>query len=103
MDKVDFDYEIGEALGGNQLFSSEEDLRKRKTCTASCGVVKVEVKLIEVIQDSCFTAQIEKVRKARKKHHLSKLQRKRQDIKMYQKMIKRVEKEIELLRKMKSK
>jgi hypothetical protein len=34
MCKVDFDYELGEALGGTTLFSSKEDLNRCRKCTA---------------------------------------------------------------------
>ena len=32
MDAVDFQHELGEALGGNTIYPSEEDLRKNKSC-----------------------------------------------------------------------
>ena len=32
MRKVDFDYEVGEALGGNKIYPSLEDLKENHTC-----------------------------------------------------------------------
>ena len=55
MDKVDFDYELGEASGGNRVYASEADLRKRQPCTKECGVVQVEVALKKVVQQSDFS------------------------------------------------
>lgn len=60
MDKVDFDYELGEAIDGNKVFPSLEALKKYKPCTRSCGIVKVEVRLKEVIQDTDFSENIRK-------------------------------------------
>jgi len=60
MDKVDFDYELGEAIDGNKIFPSVEALTKHKPCTRSCGIVKVEVRLKEVIQDTDFSENIRK-------------------------------------------
>ena len=58
MDKVDFDEELGNALGGNKIYPSEEDLRHQKPCTKQCGVVKVEVRAVEVIQESDFASSL---------------------------------------------
>lgn len=54
MDKVDFDHELGEAAGGNRIYPSKEDLVRCQPCTAECGVVKVEVRLLKVIQEENF-------------------------------------------------
>ena len=50
MCKTDWDYELGEALGGNSIYPSIEDLKKRRKCVSSCGIVKVRVELEEVVQ-----------------------------------------------------
>jgi hypothetical protein len=60
MDKVDYECELGAAGKGNTIFPSVEALKKVKPCTIQCGIVKVEVRLREVIQDTDFTKSIEK-------------------------------------------
>ncbi len=50
MDKTDFDYELGNAAGGNIVFGSVEDLKKNKRCAEpECGIVEVEVRFRKVI------------------------------------------------------
>lgn len=49
MCKTDFDYELGNASGGNVIYPSLADLQKHKRCWKSCGVVRVSVKFEEVI------------------------------------------------------
>jgi hypothetical protein len=63
MDKTDWDYELGEALDGNKLYPSIEDLEKNQDCVKSggCGIVKVEVKLVEVVIKSDYKMRVEKV------------------------------------------
>ena len=34
MCQVDWDYELGEAAGGNRIFASQEDLKRCRKCTA---------------------------------------------------------------------
>jgi len=60
MDKVDFDYEVGAALGGNKVFPSIKDLEKNKPCTKECGIVEVEIRLKRVIRESDFSESIER-------------------------------------------
>jgi hypothetical protein len=43
MDAVDFDYELGEARGGNTVYASEENLRENCTCVDECGIQEVVV------------------------------------------------------------
>ena len=55
MDKVDFDYELGTAGGGNVVYASIEDLIEHEPCAATeCGIVEVEVRLKEVIKKDDF-------------------------------------------------
>ena len=54
MDKIDFECEIGLQSGGNTIYQSIEDLKEHKKCVSECGIVKVEVKLIEVIEESKY-------------------------------------------------
>ena len=63
MDKVDFDHELGAALGGNEVFPSIEDLKNNKPCTQQCGIVEVEIKLKKVIRESDFSESIKKWKK----------------------------------------
>lgn len=55
MCKVDFDHEIGEALGGNKVFPSVEDLIMNSPCVDQCGIVEVEVKLLRVVKESDYS------------------------------------------------
>ena len=54
MCKTDFDYELGLAEGGVQVYFSIEDLKRCRPCVEDCGIVKVEVRLLEVIQPEKF-------------------------------------------------
>jgi len=55
MCKVDWDHELGEALGGNTVYPSQADLISNKKCTDECGIVEVEIRLKRVIQESDFS------------------------------------------------
>ena len=52
MDRVDFEDELGEALGGTKVYPSVEDLIEE--CLPHnvhyCGIVKVKIELIEVVE-----------------------------------------------------
>lgn len=63
MDKVDFDEELGNAIDGNKVFPSLKALKKYKPCTKQCGIVKVEVRLKEVIRETDFSESIRKARR----------------------------------------
>ena len=54
MDKIDFECEIGLAQGGNTIYPTIKDLKKNKKCVEECGIVKVEVKLVKVIEEGRF-------------------------------------------------
>lgn len=55
MCKTDFDYELGNATGGVEVYSSLCDLRRSRPCVyegdEQCGIVKVRVELVEVVSD----------------------------------------------------
>lgn len=51
MCKVDFDWELGYASGGNTVYPSEEDLRKCRKCVDECGIVEVRVQFVRVVQE----------------------------------------------------
>jgi hypothetical protein len=59
MCKVDWDYELGQALGGNTIYPSKADLLANHNC-AECGMVEVQVLLKEVVQESDFSIKPEK-------------------------------------------
>ena len=52
---VDWQHELGHAMGGNVVYPSVEDLKANRKCVRSCGIVKVEVKLVEWVQDQDFS------------------------------------------------
>ena len=49
MCKVDFDYELGEAAGGNRIFSSLEDAKENLKCWKGCGIVEVKVTYVRTV------------------------------------------------------
>lgn len=50
MCKTDWDWELGEAPGGVEIYIDIDDLRKHRSCVDSCGIVKVKVQLEEIVQ-----------------------------------------------------
>ena len=48
MCKIDWDWELGVAMGGNTIYPSLEDLKSNHDL--DCGVVKVKITLEEVIE-----------------------------------------------------
>ena len=51
MDLTDFDCELESALGGNKVYPSIEDCIENNKCIDECGIVKVEVRAVEVIYE----------------------------------------------------
>lgn len=51
---TDFEDELGCAQGGNTVFPSERDLRETRRCIPQCGIVKVRVIGIEIVQAPDF-------------------------------------------------
>lgn len=49
---TDFDFEVGEAPGGIQIYRSKEDALAHRSCIRSCGLVKVKIMLEKVILKS---------------------------------------------------
>lgn len=47
--KIDWDYELGEALGGCTIYPSVKDLKANHDF--NCGIVKVRIELEEVIEE----------------------------------------------------
>lgn len=48
MCKIDFDWEVGHATGGNTIYPSVKDLKKNHDF--GCGIVKVKILLEEVVE-----------------------------------------------------
>lgn len=46
---IDFECELGGAEGGNTVYPSIENCMERRKCAASCGVVKVAVRPLEIV------------------------------------------------------
>lgn len=47
IDGVDFQHELGAAMGGNTVYPDLEDALENNPCAQSCGIVKCKVTLIE--------------------------------------------------------
>lgn len=47
---VDFECELGFADCGNVVYPSVESLKERRKCFEGCGIVKVAVKTVEIVQ-----------------------------------------------------
>jgi len=97
MDKVDFDYELGEALGGSKVYIDEQDLRNHQPCVESCGIVTVKVTLHEVIKYSDFESRCERTNS--REHERNKIEAKRTAIDRLKERIVLLEKEIEEIEK----
>lgn len=47
---VDWEFELGDAVGGNSVYGSVPDLKKHRKCWKECGIVEVEVRLRRVVR-----------------------------------------------------
>lgn len=54
MCKIDFSCELGSATGGIPVYASLNDLHQSRGCLDECGIVKVKVSPLEVVQPSNF-------------------------------------------------
>ena len=50
MDMVDFQHELGEALGGNKIYPNVEDFKQHNPCWNSCGIIEVEVRMVREVE-----------------------------------------------------
>ena len=48
---IDFECELGAALGGNVIYPDIEDCMKHRPCTEHCGVVEVEVRARRIVRE----------------------------------------------------
>ena len=51
---VDLECELGAAKGGNIVYPSENDLRENRKCVDQCGIAKVRVIGVEVLQEADY-------------------------------------------------
>ncbi len=47
---VDWQHELGEAMGGNVVYPSVDDLKKHRKCVKNCGIVEVKVQLSKWVE-----------------------------------------------------
>ena len=47
---TDFECEIGAAKGGNSIYPSVHDCKRSRRCVDFCGIVKVKVEALEIVQ-----------------------------------------------------
>ena len=52
---VDYQHELGEAMGGCLIYPSIKDLKRDINCWNECGIIKVKVKLVEWIEVQDFS------------------------------------------------
>lgn len=55
MCKTDFEHELQESCAGAMIYNDLDDLIESRPCVHECGIVKVEVNLLEVIQESDYS------------------------------------------------
>jgi hypothetical protein len=48
---IDFQCELGAALGGNIIYPDPDDCREHRKCIEGCGMVEVEVRFCRVVQE----------------------------------------------------
>lgn len=51
MCKTDYDHHLGMDAYGTMTYASIDSLIENRKCISECGIVKVKVELVEVIQD----------------------------------------------------
>lgn len=49
MCSIDFDWELGEAMGGSTIYPSVEDLKEHHVPWESCGIVEVEITRTNIV------------------------------------------------------
>jgi hypothetical protein len=54
MCKVDYEHHLEGDSHGTRVFSDIEDLKTHRKCVSQCGIVKVKIELVEVVQDSDY-------------------------------------------------
>jgi len=49
MCKTEFDWEIGETTGIYGIYPSIEELKEKRKCVESCGIIKVTISFVEIV------------------------------------------------------
>lgn len=49
MCQTDWDWELGEAMGGTRVYASVKDLKRDRKCVEQCGIVEVRVTLEKIV------------------------------------------------------
>ncbi len=50
MCRVDWDCELGGAMGGNTIYCDIKDLKEHRKCWKSCGIVEVKVYFSKLVE-----------------------------------------------------
>lgn len=50
---VDYTHELGEALGGTKIYATVEDIKHHRKCVKNCGIMKVEITKLELVEVGC--------------------------------------------------
>lgn len=57
---IDWQHEVGEAMGGNKIYPSVEDLKRNHEMWKACGIVKVSIEKVEtVVEQDLYTVRNE--------------------------------------------
>lgn len=51
---IDFDHELGQALGGSTIWPDVDDLKENHPCADECGIVEVKIVRTKVVQPSTY-------------------------------------------------
>jgi hypothetical protein len=51
MCQTDFEHELGKAVRGNLVYPSVAALKQSRNCVDECGIVEVEIRLRQVVQE----------------------------------------------------
>ena len=54
---VDFAHEVGEAYGGIPVYASIEDIKEQRDCVDECGIIKVKIEKIELVEKGVYKWQ----------------------------------------------
>lgn len=55
IDGVDWQHEIGCALGGNRVYPSIKDLKEHSKCWQECGIVRIRIEEVEWVAPQDFS------------------------------------------------
>jgi hypothetical protein len=55
MCKTDFFHELQDCASGAKVYSDIEDLRRGEPCVSECGIVKIKIELLEVVQPTDYS------------------------------------------------